>query len=57
MLQPLIVSCRLQDEEERRRELEDEEVEIKREDIRRLIMEYMVGEGLLTRQVAQSRNR
>jgi len=33
---------RLQDEEARRQELEDAEIDIKQEEVRRLIMEYMV---------------
>lgn len=34
--------CRLQDEEIRRQDLEDTEVDIKQEEVRRLIMDYMV---------------
>lgn len=36
------ILLRLQDEEISRQELEDTEVDIRQEDIRRLIMEYMV---------------
>lgn len=42
VLPPVDLGFRLQDEEIRRQELEDTEASIKQEEIRRLLMDYMV---------------